>query len=132
MLPNSGTTHIFIIIISFQECKASFLSVTLIQLHRHVKSLQDPVSLPMMAVGFSSFTTSSSDFMGGCSWANRSFSWVKLSRPCRRGEEDLKQQQRQKPCRSLNEADFILVVDPVGPLQKRHTFELKLDLNSGR
>lgn len=51
-----------------------------------------------MAVGFSSLTTSSSDFMGGCSWANLSFSWVKLSRPWRGGEDMkpfLKQQAAQ-------------------------------------
>lgn len=88
---------IYIIHLLFQECTASHLPVSLIQPHQPGESLQDSVSLPMMVVGFSSFTTSSSDFMGGCSWANLSFSWVKLSRPWRQGEEDVwKTYQKQQ------------------------------------
>lgn len=39
--------------------------------------------LPMIAVGFTSLTTSSREFTSGWSWANISFSWFRWLLPCR-------------------------------------------------
>lgn len=51
--------------------------------------------LPMIAVGFSSRTTSSNFLICGCSWANLSFSCVRWSRPWGFGHEDTMRNYRK-------------------------------------